>query len=88
MLNEGPLEGSLLGEGNDHNAYGAVIIALCGHSMLIQKVAPPLSHLHALVPIIAAIVDASDRIAVAMGQRPLDGIWMPQAAFVEHRGCR
>ena len=53
-------------------------------SQLIKVVAPPLSHLYAFIPVIAPIIDPSDRIAVTMRERALDGVGMPEAAFVEH----
>lgn len=50
-------------------------------------IAPPLSHFHTLIPVVPAIVDSSDRIAVTMRECPLDCIRVPQSAFVKHGRC-
>lgn len=46
-------------------------------------IAPPLHHFDPLGPILAAIVDAANGVAVGMGKRPFDGIRAPFSGLVE-----
>ena len=41
-------------------------------SQLIQIIAPPLRHPHSLIPVVPAIVGASDGVAVAVGEGAFD----------------
>ena len=51
----------------------------------VKIVTPPLGHFDTFIPVVAAIVDTANSVAVTMGERSLDGVGMPEAAFVEHR---
>ena len=57
------------------NLRAAVILA---RPKLIQIITPPLGHLDAFIPVVAAIVDPANCVAVAVGQRTFDGVGMPR----------
>ena len=44
---------------------------------------PPFNHLHSLIPIRRAVVGTADFIGADMRKFGLDGIGLPEAAFVE-----
>ncbi len=54
---------------------------------LIQIITPPLGHLDALIPVVSAIVDTANSVAVSVRERPFDGIGVPEPALVEHGRC-
>src|SRR3546814_20900103 len=52
----------------------------------IEVVAPPLRHTHPLIPVLAAVIDAANRIAVTVRQSPFNCVRVPEAAFIQHGG--
>src|SRR3546814_15278390 len=56
----------------------------------IEVVATPLRHTHPLIPVLAAVIDAANRLPVTVPQSPFNCVRVPEAHFITPvcGGCR